>query len=72
MADDLVRPVGDKVLLIEARDGAGGRASLLAVLDLDTEALAAEIERGAGGLEVEYVDKATWVTMRRPALARVA
>jgi superfamily II DNA or RNA helicase len=69
LVEDLVRRLGDKALLIEARVGADGRASLLAVLDLGQDALAAEIERGAGGLDVQYVDKATWLTMRRLAAA---
>jgi len=65
---DLVSRLADGALLVEARTGADGRTSLLAVLDLDTEALAAEIERVAGGFEVEFVDKATWLTMRRLAV----
>jgi hypothetical protein len=64
---DLVRRLGDKALLVEARRGADGRTSLLAVLDLDAAALAAEIERGAGDLDVEFVDKATWLAMQRLA-----
>ncbi len=66
---DLVRRLGDSALLIEARKGADGRTSLMAVLDLDAHALAAEIERVAGGLDVEFVDKAAWLTMRRLAAA---
>ncbi len=66
---DLVRRLGDDALLVEARKGADGRTSLLAVLDLDAHALAAEIDRGAGGLDVEFVDKAAWSTMRRLAAA---
>ena len=58
---DLVRRLGDEALLVEARRGADGRTSLLAVLDLDAAALAAEIDRGAGDLDVEFVDKAAWL-----------
>jgi hypothetical protein len=64
---DLVRRLGDKALLVEARRGADGRTSLLAVLDVDAAALAAETERGAGDLDVEFVDKATWLAMQRLA-----
>jgi hypothetical protein len=35
------------------------------VLDLDQEALSAERERVAGGPPVEFVDKASWLAMRR-------
>jgi len=66
---DLVGRLGDRALLVEARTGGHGNTSLLAVLDLDASALAAEIERGPDGLDVEFVDKATWLTMRRLALA---
>ena len=64
---DLVRRLGDNALLVEARKGADGRSNLLAVLDLDAPALAAEVEGGAGGLDVEFIDKASWLTMRRLA-----
>jgi len=62
---DLVRRLGNNALLVEAREGADGRVSLLTVLDLDAHALAAEIERGGGGIDVEFVDKTAWLTMRR-------
>lgn len=37
------------------------------MLDLDRNAIAAEIERGSTGIEVEFVDRAAWLTMRRLA-----
>jgi hypothetical protein len=64
---DLVERLSDKVLRVEARKGADGRQNLLVVLDLDAPALAAEIERGADGLDVEFIDKAAWLAMRRLA-----
>ncbi|MGA7786795.1 MAG: DEAD/DEAH box helicase [Xanthobacteraceae bacterium] len=64
---DLVCRLGENALLVEAREGLDGRSSLLAVLDLDRDALAAEIERGSGALEVEFVDKAAWLAMQRLA-----
>jgi len=65
--DELVRRLGDKALLVEARKSAAGRTYLVAVVDLDAQALAAEKERRPDGLEVEFVDKAAWLTMRRLA-----
>ena len=66
---DLVARHGDKILLVEAHKRAEGRPRLLAVLDLDASALAAEIERGAGDLDVEFLDKPSWLTMQRLAAA---
>ena len=59
---------------MKARDGSEGSVRVLAVLDLDREALAAESERLAArrdgpGLAVELVDRATWLAMRRLATA---
>jgi hypothetical protein len=68
---DLVRRHGERVLLVEARRDAAGRASLLAVVDLDPDTLATEaarIDRNTG-FAVEFVDYATWRTMRRLAAA---
>jgi superfamily II DNA or RNA helicase len=55
---DLVARLGDKVLSVESRKGAAGRQNLLVVLDLDTPALAAEIERGSDGLDVRSSTRA--------------
>ena len=71
-AEDLLRRHGERALLIEARTGADGVGRMLAVLDLDAEALAVEAkrlsERGADtGPAVEAIDRATWLTMRRLA-----
>jgi superfamily II DNA or RNA helicase len=66
---DLLRRLGDSVALVELRRDGEGRASLLAVLDLDRDALAAERERADGALPVEFVDKAAWLAMRRLAAA---
>ncbi len=56
-------------MLIEARQGADGRVQVLAVLDLDRDALAAEAKRLAtndgAGPAVEVIDRATWLAMRR-------
>jgi hypothetical protein len=72
VAEDLLRRHGERALLIEARPGADGVARLLAVLDLDAGALAAETkrlaERGDGATPaVELVDRTTWLAMRRLA-----
>jgi hypothetical protein len=67
---ELVERHGDNVLLVEARHGADGRPKLLAVLDVDPAALAAEAVRlssSAGAVAVEAIDRATWHTMRRLA-----
>jgi superfamily II DNA or RNA helicase len=69
LADELARRHGERALLIETRRRGDGRIGVLAVLDLDREALAAETERlaaaGGAGLAVELIDRATWATMRR-------
>jgi hypothetical protein len=70
VAEDLRRRHGERALLIEARQGGDGRLRVLAVLDLDREALAAEAKRlsarrDGAELEVEVVDRATWLAMRR-------
>jgi hypothetical protein len=71
IADDLRRRHGEHTLLIEARTGGDGQVRVLAVLDLDIEALAAEAKRydgrPAGALAVEVIDRPTWLAMRRLA-----
>jgi hypothetical protein len=68
---DLVQRHGDKVLLVEARRDGAGRTSLLAVVDLDQDALATEIGRADShaGFGVEFVDYASWLSLRRLAAA---
>jgi superfamily II DNA or RNA helicase len=67
LAAELARRHGERALLIEARQRGDGRLGVLAVLDLDGEALAAEAERlaGSAGLAVDVIDRATWLAMRR-------
>jgi superfamily II DNA or RNA helicase len=71
VVDDLRRRHGERLLLIEARSGGDGRTRLLAVIDADGEALAAEAKRHEGqrelGLSVEVIDRSTWLAMRRLA-----
>jgi superfamily II DNA or RNA helicase len=71
IADDLRRRHGERTLLIEARTGGDGHVRVLAVLDLDGEALAAEAKRydarPAGAPAVEVIDRPTWLAMRRLA-----
>ena len=69
--EELRRRHGERALLIEARTGGDGRAHLLAVLDLEGEALAAEAKRHEArrevGPAVEVIDRPTWLAMRRLA-----
>jgi superfamily II DNA or RNA helicase len=70
IAEELRSRHGERVLLIEARRGADGQLRVLAVLDLDPEALAAEVKRLAERKDdavpaVEAIDRATWLAMRR-------
>jgi len=72
IVEDLRRRHGDRASRIEIQTGSGGAARVLAVLDLDADALAGEAERlgrreGAASLPVEVVDLATWLTLRRLA-----
>jgi superfamily II DNA or RNA helicase len=71
VAEELRRRHGERALLIEARTGGDGRVHLLAVLDLDGEALAAEAKRHEARREVapavEVIDQPTWLAMRRLA-----
>jgi hypothetical protein len=70
IAEDLLRRHGERTLYIESRQGNDGRLRLLAVLDLDRDALAAESRRlserrESGAPEIELVDRASWLTMKR-------
>jgi len=69
--EELRRRHGERALLIEARTDGDGRVRLLAVLDLEGEALAAEAKRQEArrevGLAVEVIDRPTWLTMLRLA-----
>lgn len=72
LAADLRRRHGERALRIDLQTGPGGERRILAVLDLDAEALSGEIERlgrreGAPGLPVEVIDRVTWLTLRRLA-----
>ena len=71
VAEELRRRHGERALLIEARTGGDGRVRLLAVLDLEGEALAAEAKRHEArrevGPAVEVIDRPTWLAMRRLA-----
>jgi hypothetical protein len=73
IAGDLQRRHGERALLIEARQCSEGGVRMLAVLDLDRDALAAEQKRLAtpksGGPAVEVIDRATWLVMRRLQLS---
>lgn len=69
VAEDLQRRHGERALLIEARLGGDGRVLMLAVLDLDPDALSAEAKRlgtpGDSGPAIEVIDRATWLAIRR-------
>ena len=70
LAADLTTRHGERVLRIEVRSGPGDAMRMLAVLDLEPDALAAEAARlnardGAAALPVEVVDRSTWVTVGR-------
>jgi superfamily II DNA or RNA helicase len=69
LAADLIQRHGERVMLVEARQGSGGELRLVAVLDLDQPAIAAECARlpAAGPVAVEMIDRATWVAMQRLA-----
>jgi SNF2 domain-containing protein/helicase-like protein len=66
---ELVARHGDRLLQVEARRAADGRPKLLAVLDLDQPALAAEaaLLSSADTMAVEVIDRNTWLAMRRLA-----
>jgi hypothetical protein len=69
--EELRRRHGERALLIEARTGSDGRVRLLAVLDVEGDALAAEVKRHEAGHKigpaVEVIDRLTWLAMRRLA-----
>jgi superfamily II DNA or RNA helicase len=69
ISEDLQRRHGARALLIEARQGGDGRTRMLAVLDLDGRALAAESKRLAeladAGPAVEVIDRAAWLAIER-------
>jgi hypothetical protein len=71
IAEELCRRHGERALLIEARTGTDGRIRLLAVLDLEEEALETEAKRHQvaddAGPFVEVIDRPTWLAMRRLA-----
>jgi hypothetical protein len=73
LAADLIQRHGERVMLVEARQGSGGEMRLVAVLDLDQPAIAAECARlpAAGPVAVEMIDRATWVAMQRLAATGV-
>jgi hypothetical protein len=70
---DLVARHAERLLQVEARPGQDGRLQILAVIDGDAEALAAERARLADleGLVVTVMDVATWTTMQSLAAAGV-
>src|SRR5204862_241847 len=69
IAAELQQRHGEHALLIEARQGGDGCMRVLAVLDLDRDALKAEAKRLSSvegtGPAVEIIDRATWLAMRR-------
>lgn len=74
VGEDLLRRHGERVLFIESRQGDDGRLRVFAVLDLDPEEFGAESKRvsdrrESGTPEIELIDRATWLTMRRLAAA---
>jgi superfamily II DNA or RNA helicase len=75
VAEELRRRHGERALLIEARTDGEGRVRLLAVLDLEGEALAAEAKRHEARREVgpvvEVIDRPTWLAMRRLAASGI-
>jgi hypothetical protein len=71
IAEELRHRHGERVLLIEARTGGDGRVRLLAVVDLESKALAAEAKRygehRSVGPAIEVIDRSTWFAVRRLA-----
>jgi len=70
IAEDLARRHGERALLVEARQRGDGAVQMLAVLDLERDALAAEAQRLAAMLQdgapaVEVIDRTTWVCVQR-------
>jgi len=66
---DLLHRRGDKISLVEARQYGSGPGNLLVVVDLDQTAIATEIGRVSARAEftVEFLDRAAWLAMLRPA-----
>jgi SNF2-related domain/Helicase conserved C-terminal domain len=70
VAEDLLRRHGERTLFVESRQGSDGRLRLLAVIDLDREALVAESKRlgerrESGAPEIELLDRTSWLAMKR-------
>jgi superfamily II DNA or RNA helicase len=70
IAADLASRHGERSLLVEARQRGDGTMQMLAVLDLEREALAVEAQRLAaamaeGAPAVEVIDRATWACVER-------
>ena len=70
IAEDLQRRHGERALLVEARQRGDGAVHMLAVLDLERDALAVEAGRLAAMVEngapaVEVIDRATWACVQR-------
>ncbi|HEX4767359.1 MAG TPA: DEAD/DEAH box helicase [Lichenihabitans sp.] len=63
---DLVARHGDAVSVVEARPGVGGRLQILAVLDREPDAVAAEAARAAAvpDLAVTILDQRSWAAMQ--------
>jgi superfamily II DNA/RNA helicase len=71
LVEELRSRHGERALLIEARKSSDGRARMLAVLDLNAEALAAEtrlhVSRPADLPAVEVIDRTSWLVLQRLA-----
>jgi hypothetical protein len=70
VSQELLRRYGERALFVESRQDNDGRVRVLAVIDLDREALAAEAKRlsdrrESGAPEVELIDRMSWLTMKR-------
>jgi superfamily II DNA or RNA helicase len=70
IAAELQHRHGERALLVEAHQRGDGRLSMLAVLDLERDALVVEAERlravaAEGGPAVEVIDRATWACVQR-------
>jgi len=72
VAEDLLRRHGERALFVQSCQGNDGRLRVLAVIDLDRDAFAAESKRLSdsserGAPEVELIDRASWLAMKRLA-----
>ena len=69
IAEELKQRYGDRTLLVEARQLEGARVHVLAVLDLNREALKEEMKRAKAttGSDpvVEVIDRTTWLAINR-------